>query len=177
MELARQLKVWLWVYISLQRKFKDTPFIQAPITHLSFRPLLEPLLLWHIPMGLWIQAGERHCVDGKRGSCAANSKATLPMRSQESHEHGLNRFHINTLGKGGPREWAEALLLLLTAWQYTATVNEVFLKGALLGNGVISSRKIYVRCFHCHNGSLAPYNTAAQPRRCEHCIRLLKVKP
>lgn len=27
----------------------------------------------------------------------------------------------------------------LTAWQYTATVNEVFLKGALLGNGVISS--------------------------------------
>lgn len=39
-------------------------------------------------------------------------KNPTPMRSQESHEHGLNRFHINTLGKRGPGERAGTVLLL-----------------------------------------------------------------
>lgn len=97
-----QLKVWLWVFMCLHRKWK---------THLQFRVLRPVSSTCPFPPVSAVSA----TVAGSHGLVSTGWRAGLcwclkkwlcsqlkdptPMRSRESHEHWLNRFHINTLGK------------------------------------------------------------------------------
>ena len=147
----------------------SVPCDKAHLFHLSLSPFPPPPLLQppsQVPRSPRAQAGDS-------GLCWLSKTDPTPMRSPESRERRANRSHANTLGaRGTPANEHDRCFWLLGNAQ--PQLMKCFLKGALLGNGLISSRKLSTRRSPCRSSSLAPNNTTAH---CEHCIRLLKVKP
>lgn len=123
------------------------------------RPVSSTCLLVPFPLLLQLVLASSNGHVSTASGCAASSKTPLQRGPGRAVSTDWTDFTLTHWARGEQGNSAAPV----TAWLYTATVNEVFLKGTLLGNGVISSRKIYVRRFHCHSSSLAPSSTSTQP--------------
>lgn len=154
--------------LCLSIEIKVTPSNHPPVSWGLSCLLLLFLLLCQGHIGLCAQAGEQNCVENYRSGCAIHLKNFTCPRIVVSAD-GTDFTSTHRASKGMDRN----SVTYLAAWQYTARVNEVFLKGPLLGNGVISSYKTRT-LFSLPQCFLASLQYKYSVLHCEHYIKLLR---